>query len=385
MSRPARVIIDVGAARANLELVKRLCHPARVLAVVKAAAYGHGFAPMARAFAAADALGVAFLEEAAELRAAGARQPIVLLEGVFSDTELEVAASLDIQLVVHQEEQVRQLERWRGPPFMVWLKVDTGMHRLGFLPEAASAVRTRLEASGALAGPLTLMTHLANAQALDNAAVQAQVQLFDELTQGWRGPRSIANSAALLGYPATRRDWVRPGIMLYGVDPFERGTNLGAGLRPVMTLESALMVVRELPAGAGVGYGSAFICPERMPVGVVAIGYGDGYPYTVVAGAPVAVAGQATTVIGRVSMDMLMVDLRPVPNARVGDRVELWGNSVPVRDVARHVGGLSYSLLCNAGLRAVHLEIDSMASVPHPVPAVDDRGDASCQPERVLE
>lgn len=372
MSRPAVVVIDVAAARANLAALQAHAPGCRIMAVVKADAYGHGLVRMARAFAGADALGVASLDEALSLRAAGITQRIVLLEGVFCPADVRVAAQERFDLVVHQWEQIELLRAWQRPDFQLWFKIDTGMHRLGFLPDRASAAYAALLQLDCLAAPPVLMTHLANANARDRQAVAEQVAAFDALTTSWSGEQSIANSAAGLAFPETRRQWLRPGLALYGVEPFEPATGADFGLTPVMSLRSALIDVRELPAGARVGYGGGFVCPEAMRVGVVAMGYGDGYPYSPGAELPVLVAGMETRVVGRVSMDMLSVDLRGIPEARIGSPVELWGRGIAVTRVAEQVGCIPYSLLCAAGLRAPRVEQQAevmavAASMPAPV------------------
>lgn len=357
LSRPAHILIDREAARRNLAALRARAPGARVLAVVKADAYGHGMAAMAAAFREADGLGVAALEEAEVLRAAGWRGTILLLEGVHRAGDLPAAARLGCGLVVHRFGQVEALEAWSGPPFAVWLKADTGMHRLGFLAEEFRRAWERLHACAAVAGDPVLMTHLANAQARDQGSVTAQVRLFDAVTQGLPGARSIANSAALLADPLTHRDWVRPGLALYGVSPFEGVDEPPAGLVPVMRFSSELISVRQIPAGGALGYGGVFICPVNMSVGIVAAGYGDGYPTGDLTGTPVLVNGVRTRVLGRSSMDMLAVDLGPVPSAREGDPVELWGGHITVAEVARHAGSLPWALLCAARLRVPRAEL----------------------------
>jgi len=236
-------------------------------------------------------------------------------------------------------------------PVVAWLKIDTGMHRLGFAPEAAAAAYARLRDCRAVAGPPRLMTHLANADDRADAYTEDQLARFDTATADLTGPRSIANSAGLLGWSAAQRDWVRPGIMLYGVSPFS-DTEAGAlGLRPVMTLHSELIAVNHYRRGDAIGYGGTWACPEDMPVGVVGIGYGDGYPRHAVSGTPVLLNGRTVELVGRVSMDMICVDLRTQPRARVGDPVVLWGQGLPVEVVADHASTIGYELLCSVTQR----------------------------------
>ncbi|MGR8918747.1 MAG: alanine racemase [Gammaproteobacteria bacterium] len=348
MTRPARVIIDPQAARHNLALVRRLAPRARVMAVVKADAYGHGVERMAGCFADVDAFAVASLEEAVRLRDVGVDRPVVLLEGPFEAAELDTVVALGLELVVHTDEQVAMLAA-AGSRVPVWLKLDTGMHRLGFAPERAAAVAAALEG---LAAPLRYMTHFANAHRRGDDSVAAQAARFDAALANLPGERTLANSGALLTRPETHADWVRPGLMLYGASPLAGESAASLGLEPVMTLRSRLIAVRVVAAGETVGYGGAWTCPEAMPVGVVAFGYGDGYPRHAATGTPVLVNGVRTQVIGASSMDMLTVDLRPMPAAAVGDPVTLWGAGLPVELVAEAAGTIPYELLCGVCMRA---------------------------------
>ena len=352
MTRPARVIINPDAARHNLACVRERAPGARILAVIKADGYGHGISRMARLFEAADAFAVAALEEAVILREAGVDKPVVLLEGPFEAAELAPIEHLRLDLVVHTHEQLAMLERLSAP-LGIWLKFDTGMHRLGFAPgdfERAVAGARRH------ARPLRFMTHFANTHHRNDASVARQIACFSALMGAAEAERSLANSGAVLGYPQAHADWVRPGLMLYGVSPFDGENAHALGLRPVMTLRSRLIAVRTVRAGEAVGYGGAFVCPEDMPIGVVAYGYGDGYPRHAGTGTPVLVDGVRTQVIGNCSMDMMTVDLRPVPRARFGDAVTLWGDALPIEDVARASGTIPYELLCRVRMRALYEE-----------------------------
>ncbi|THF60298.1 alanine racemase [Pseudothauera rhizosphaerae] len=342
--RPARALIDLDALRHNYRLA-RLRHGSRALAVVKANAYGHGAVRCARALEAdADGFAVACLEEAQELRAAGITRPILLLEGVFEPAELDAVERDDLWMVVHHAEQLRIIEAARpATPYAVWLKINSGMNRVGFMPEAAADAWQRLNASGKV-GEITLMTHFARADEPHVIGTEAQISRFDAATADLPGARSLANSAGVLGWPAAHRDWARPGILLYGADPMP---DAGNGLLPVMTLESRVMAVRELAAGEPLGYGARFHAERPTRVGLVAMGYADGYPRSAPDGTPVSVDGQPTGLIGRVSMDMLSVDLTDLPAAGPGSRVELWGNEVPVNAVAQGAGTIAYELLCN--------------------------------------
>jgi alanine racemase len=352
LNRAARATIDTAALRANLAVVRRAAPGSRIMAVIKANAYGHGIVPVARALSAADAFAVARMEEAVAIREAGLDQRVVLLEGVFHPEQLALAGRLGLELVVHDPEQLAMLEGdAAGHRFPVWLKIDTGMHRLGFPVEDYAAARGRLEACAAVAGPLRYMTHLACADERDAAATGRQLELFGELLAGIDGERTIANSAGLLAWPDSRADWVRPGLMLYGASPFPEETGGSLGLKPAMTLSSELIAVKTVKAGGRVGYGGTWTAPRDTRIGVAAIGYGDGYPRRLGTGTPVRVAGQPATLVGRVSMDMITVDLSDAPSAGVGDEVVLWGEGVSVEPLAAAAGTIAYELLCGVTQR----------------------------------
>ncbi len=342
--RPARALIDLDALRHNYQLARTL-HGGRALAVIKANAYGHGATACARALATeADGFAVAFLEEALELRAAGIEQPILLLEGVFSADELDLVIRHDLWIVVHHAEQINLIRKAHPAlPLQVWLKLNSGMNRAGFLPHEVRPAWQQLKDSGRVAH-ITLMTHFARADEPHVHTTAEQIATFDAATRDLPGARSLANSAAILGWSAAHRDWSRPGILLYGADPMPGDPN---DLRPVMTLESAVMAVREIPTGAPLGYGARFCAERPTRVGLVALGYADGYPRAVPDGTPVAVDGVRTRLIGRVSMDMLTIDLTDLPAAGLGSRVELWGANVPVNRIAAAAGTIAYELLCN--------------------------------------
>ncbi len=356
MSRAIEAHLNLPAFQANLHLARRHAPGARVLAVIKADGYGHGLLRAARALDGADAFGVAAIDEALSLRAAGVGRPIVLLEGFFECAELAEIAARGLHTVVHHEWQLAALEAARLPaPLTVLLKIDSGMHRLGFPPAEAPAAYQRLAACPAVAH-IQLMTHFACADERDNPATLEQLRCFSAATRGLAGARSLANSAAILQWPATQGDWVRPGIMLYGVSPFADTVGEGEGLAPVMTLRSRLISVRHCRRGDAIGYGGAWRCPEDMPVGIVAAGYGDGYPRSAVSGTPVLVNGRRVPLVGRVSMDMLFVDLRGQPGAAPGDEVVLWGAGLPVEEVARGAGTIAYELLCGVTRRVRFVE-----------------------------
>lgn len=344
MSRPTTVAIDLDAIRENYLLARRV-HGAHALAVVKANAYGHGAIQCASALAPhADGFAVAFAQEAAELRANGITNPILVLEGVFDDTELTLASELDLWLVVHHEEQVKRLERSALDRRMhVWLKLDSGMHRAGIPCEQAREMHRRLMSSGNVA-EITLMTHFACADDTNSAMTEQQIARFDAATAELPGDRSLANSAGLLWWPRARREWARPGLMMYGIAP--EGNEL-PHLVPSMTFTSQIFAIREVQAGEPLGYGATFVATRTMRVGLVCAGYADGYPQTAPSGAPVAVNGHRTSLVGRVSMDMLMIDITNLPGVGIGSAVELWGATVRVTEVAKAAGRIAYELVCN--------------------------------------
>ncbi|MDW8324320.1 MAG: alanine racemase [Burkholderiales bacterium] len=342
--RPLVARIDTAALAHNLGVARRLAPGARILAVIKANGYGHGLAHVADALRAADGFAVLTLDEAAGLRTQGYTHPIVLLEGWFHPDELPEIARLRLRPVVHREDQIDLLTKARLDHRLdVWLKVDTGMHRLGLPPRRVRAAVERLR-SAAQVGSITLMTHFACADE-PQLGVQAQLDCFRGATEGLKLPVSLANSAALMRYPQTHADWVRPGLMLYGASPFAEHNGEGLGLLPAMTLSSAIIAVQRVRKGEGVGYGAAFVAPRDMDVGVVACGYADGYPRHAGTGTPVLVEGRPTRTLGRVSMDMLAVDLSAVPGAHVGSPVQLWGPGLPVERVAAAAGTVAYELL----------------------------------------
>jgi alanine racemase len=345
MTRDARAVIDLTALRHNLQVARDAAPAAKVLAVVKGNGYGHGLLPTAQALTAADGLAVSCLSEALPLREAGIAKPIVLLEGLFDARELELIEQHRLDLVVHSLWQVEALERagLRRPP-NIWLKVDSGMHRLGLPARALRDAYRRLRDLGA--GNLRLMTHLACADDRSSDYTRHQLAEFSRACEGLVGERSIANSAGLLAWPDTRADWVRPGIMLYGASPFADDLPQRPSLRPVMTLSSRIIAIQTFRRGERIGYAGAYTCPEDMPIGVVAMGYADGYPRHAPTGTPALVNGQRTQLVGRVSMDMLCVDLRGVGSAQVHDSVTLWGEGLPVEEVAQASGTISYELLC---------------------------------------
>ncbi|MDN2709253.1 alanine racemase [Janthinobacterium sp. SUN118] len=352
MPRPLIATIHLDAMQHNLARARACAQGAKVWAVVKANAYGHGLERAMRGFAQADGLALVEVDYAVRLRELGWTKPILLLEGFFDASDLPVMAQYGLSGSVHCVEQIAMLEAARLPrPIDVQLKMNTGMNRLGFTPQAVAAAYARLRAMPHV-GTITLMTHFANAdEAAPTRMPLAQQMLRFEAGAASIGtplPRSLCNSAGLLLHRLDS-DWVRPGIMLYGGTPSGApgGTSAQAfGLLPTMTLRSSIIGIQDIAAGEVVGYGSRYEAAGNVKVGVVACGYADGYPRHAPEGTPVLVDGVRTVLIGRVSMDMLMVDLTPVPGARVGSSVTLWGQGMPIDEVALAAGTIGYELMC---------------------------------------
>lgn len=339
--------IDLAALRHNLAQVRRHAPHSRVMAAIKADAYGHGAVHVARALGDdVDSFAVACLEEALVLREAHLRCKVALLEGILSMEEAKLSLRHELQVVVHDRWQLALLEQLpQGARVALWFKLDSGMHRLGFPLADVPGLWERLRArpDWEFCG---WITHLASADETDNPATREQVAAFTHALQGLPGPRSIGNSAGLMAWPEARVDWVRPGLMLYGASPLPGKTGDEVGLRPAMTLASRLIAIRRYPKDAAIGYGAAYRCPEDMAVGVAAVGYADGYHRALPSGTPVLVRGRRVPIVGRVSMDMISVDLRGAPDAQVGDGVTLWGPGLPVEDIAGRAGTVAYELLC---------------------------------------
>lgn len=358
MARPTIATIHLDALRHNLARVRTLAPRSKVMAVVKADGYGHGLERVAMALEGADAFGVAALADAERLRAAGLSQRIVLLSGFDEAADLGALRRLDVDTVVHHDSQLALLEAERvaGEPLRVWLKLDTGMHRLGFPAAHARELRARLSAMPNVAAELALMTHLASSDEFGGAQTQAQISTFQAAIAGIDGPRSLANSAGVLGWPMAHAHWVRPGGALYGVSAVAGVSGLDFGLAPAMTLSTRLIAINRVARGERVGYSATWECPEDMDVGIAAIGYGDGYPRHAPPGTPVLINGRRVPVIGRVSMDLMTLDLRGVPGARVGDPVVLWGRGLPVEEIAAHAGTIGYEPICSITRRVRFVE-----------------------------
>lgn len=342
--RPIQATIDLSALEHNLARAKRLAPRSRVMAVVKANAYGHGLLRAAQALSDADGFAVLELDAAIRLRSAGYRQTILLLEGFFSLEELALIEHHHLTMVVHSADQLRILSSCAAEKrFDVFLKINTGMNRLGFRPEDTAQALAALKSHRGIR-EVTLMTHFASADGEDGVAEQLRV--FNDAAAGAALPRSLANSPALLRYPETHGEWVRPGLMLYGASPFSKQSAEELGLRPAMTLTTQIIALQQLKPGERVGYRGRFTADMPMSVGLVAAGYADGYPRGAPTGTPVLVDGVRTRTLGLVAMDMLCVDLTPIAKPRVGAPVTLWGEGLPVEEVAKSAGRVSYELLC---------------------------------------
>ena len=351
VSRPTTATIHTDALRHNLTKVRQTAPNSKVMAVVKADAYGHGLERVASALESADAFGVAAMSDAERIRAAGISQPILLLSGLDEVSDVARLAELQTDSVIHHVSQIEFLEEAQSVarPIDVWMKVDSGMHRLGFYTGDVPVMYGRLQAlqGKGIVGKIRALNHFAASDELDSPVTQQQMDVFQNTVQGLQVERSLANSAAILSWPNSHCEWVRAGGALYGQTVVEGKTGADFGLRPAMTFSTRLIAVNQIKQGERVGYGGAYECPETMPVGVAAIGYGDGYPRAVKSGTPVMVNGQMTQIIGRVSMDLMTIDLRGIGGADVGSVVTLWGPELPVETIGAAAGTIGYELTCS--------------------------------------
>ena len=348
MSRPARAVFNLDALKHNYRLAKKLAGNGKVMAVVKADAYRHGAIACSRALASeADGFAVACIEEALELRDAGIDHTILILEGFFELAELADIARLKLDIVVQNPDQLLMLEQTPLPSqIRVWLKMDSGMHRVGFLPEQYRDAWERLNQLPWV-NDIVLMSHLSCADEESNGYTLNQLETFERYTLGLPGERSIANSAGLVQFPQARSDWNRPGLMLYGASPFTHAHPIADQLKPVMELHSAIISVKEVPAGSAVGYAGRGVTSQQSRLGVIAMGYADGYPLHANNGTPILVNGKRVPLIGRVSMDMLTVDLTGMDDVKVGDPALLWGEGLSVCEIAERANTIPYQLFCN--------------------------------------
>jgi alanine racemase len=355
----AHAVVDRTALQHNLSVVRAVTPRSKIMAVVKANAYGHGLVRVAKAMAQADAFAVARADEGVTLRKAGVSQRVAVLQGFVSGEELRLLMHYQLEPVVHSLHQVECLERIRlSEPVTIWLKLDSGMHRLGFDRKTFAPALARLRRCSTVRKPFALITHLANADVLDDPVTEQQTGFFRMAMDGVQAERSIANSAGVLGWRNTHAEWVRPGLALYGVSPFAATESaISAQLRPAMALRTRLIAIKSLEAGAAVGYGGDWICRRPTRLAVAAIGYGDGYPRHAPSGTPVLVNGHRAPLAGRVSMDMISVDVTDCPRAEVGDPVTLWGDGLPVEEVAAFAQTIPYELLCGVTQRVRFVEI----------------------------
>lgn len=352
MTPAAYAIVDLNALKHNVEKVRSYAPNSKIMAVIKANAYGHGLLRIVGALQDVDGVAVARADEAIQLRRAGYSNRIVILEGFVCEQELNELAQYGLDVVVHSMNQVEILEKYSAVhKVSVWLKLDTGMNRLGLKAQAFSDAYQRLLNCSMVSQPISLMSHFSSADDIDSVATQQQIKLFNEVTKIYPGEKSIANSAAIMTLKESLIDWVRPGLMLYGVSPFIGESGRGSGLKPVMSLHSRLISVKTIDPGDAVGYSGTWVCQTQTRLGVVAIGYGDGYPRAAKTGTPVLVNGKRVPLIGRVSMDMITVDLSSQPYSKAGDPVTLWGEDLPVEEVAECSDTIPYTLLCGVTQR----------------------------------
>ncbi|MCB1983823.1 MAG: alanine racemase [Burkholderiales bacterium] len=351
MPRPIQAYIDLAALTHNLSITRQYAPDARIMAVIKANAYGHGLLHTAHALKTVDGFALLELEAAISLREAGFDHPILLLEGFFSTQELALLEKYRLSAVVHHNEQVAMLSNCKHRELNIFLKINSGMNRLGFPPEQFPDVFKNLSNNPAIS-QITVMTHFATADgAINNARFCHQLQLFDQITRNTLRPCTLANSAAIIRYPETHRDWIRPGLMLYGASPFATHTAADFKLKPVMTLVSKIIAIHHLKKGDIVGYSGSFQAEKPMQIGIVACGYADGYPRHAPTGTPVLVNNQICRLIGKVSMDMLAVDLTDSNDIKVSSPVTLWGQGLPVEKIANSAETVSYELLCSLSTR----------------------------------
>jgi alanine racemase len=357
MSRSVRATIHVAALRENLERIRAAAPRSRVMAVVKADGYGHGLERVAAALAGADAFGVASIADGERLRRAGFAHRIVVLSGIDCGADIAAMQALELDSVVHHEAQIGLFEQHRGGPALgLWLEIDTGMHRLGLPPTAVPAALARLTRLAHVAPDPVLMSHFANSDVSTDPVTLRQIERFEAIAAGRRLARSLANSAGVLGFPQACDEWVRVGGLLYGISVIAGRSGTDLGFLPAMTLSTRLIAINAVERGERIGYAGTYTCPEAMRVGVATIGYGDGYPRHARGGAPVLIGGREAAIVGRVSMDLITIDLRAHPDAAIGDEVVLWGRGLPVERVAEAAATIGYELVCGMTRRVEFVE-----------------------------
>lgn len=347
MTRAAQALLSTENLLHNIAIIQKHAPRAQIMAMVKANAYGHGLRSVAlRIQHIIDSFGVASIDEAQALRRVGITRPITLLEGIFEPDELIIAAQEDFNLVFHNTTQVQWLNtRTVDTPLTAWLKIDTGLGRLGFAPHETHQAYQLLSASPSIRQPIGIISHFACADTKEHPLNNQQISVFQRYINNIPGPKSLCNSAGIFSFPEHQYDVVRPGIALYGISPVIGISAQQLGLKPVMTLTTRLITVRTAQKGSSLGYGARYTCPETMPIGVIAMGYGDGLPRTAHDGMPILVNGVRCHLVGRVSMDMATIDLRNYPHARVGDSVTLWGEGLPIEDIAPYTENIPYDII----------------------------------------
>ncbi|MFT5757695.1 MAG: alanine racemase [Alteromonadaceae bacterium] len=361
MSRPARAIINLSNLTLNLKVAQSLSPSSKTVAVVKANGYGHGLKEVALALDNnADALAVACIDEALEIRAAGVKSPIIILEGFYDKNEVEVAAANNFWLVLSCLESIDSILKMKlKDKLTLWLKVETGMHRFGLSYDDLNQAYAKLLASDAINKNIVIMTHFACADELDNQMTAEQIKEFKTLTVSTNVQHSLANSAGLLAWPESRAHWNRPGYMLYGVNPLKHDHINAKNLKAVMTLKSAITHIKSIESGDSVGYGSAWTADRDSTIAIVAIGYGDGYPRNARNGTPVLVNGVRIPLVGRVSMGVITIDITDNKNIAVGDEVILWGDGLSISEVASNAGTVGYELLAGMPARVPRIYQES--------------------------
>ncbi|MDH5369760.1 MAG: alanine racemase [Gammaproteobacteria bacterium] len=358
-SSTTQAVIDLSACRHNLSVAQKAAPNSKCIVIIKANAYGHGMVKIAASLSEADAFGVARIDEAIQLRNADITAPILLLEGFSSKEELNRISEYNLDCVIHNENQLQLLEKSTAAAITVWLKIDSGMHRLGFNPGDVKDAMQRLEKCSSIKQPVKLMTHLANADDKHDDKTLKQIDVFYQTISDFKETEtSIANSAGILGWPQSHASWNRPGIMLYGVSPFINSTAEEHNLKPVMTLSSQLIAVKKVNKGERIGYGGTYVCDKDMTIGIIAIGYGDGYPRHAKTGTPVLLNGKRCSLLGRVSMDMICIDLSEQSTAKVNDPVILWGKGLPIEEIAESAETIGYELLCGVTSRVEFIYSD---------------------------
>ncbi|MCK4842094.1 MAG: alanine racemase [Methylococcales bacterium] len=352
MINSAYALINLSAIEHNIAKVKEYAPQAKIMAVIKANAYGHGLLTVVKALAEVDAVAVARISEGIRLRNAGFKDRVLILEGFVSVQELEDLIIYDLEAVIHSWEQIEVLKAYQAKQKLsVWLKLDSGMNRLGLKVKEFSAAYQQLQSCHSVNQPISLMTHLSSADDVNSDVTVQQISRFNDVVNEYPDDKSIANSAGLLAWPDSITDWVRPGIMLYGVSPFQDKNGKEFGLKPVMSFFSRLLAVKDIAIGDSVGYAGTWVCQKPTKLGVIAIGYGDGYPRYAKPGTPVLVNGQRVSLVGRVSMDMITVDLTSESKAKAGDPVTLWGEGLAVEEIAHYSDTIPYTLLCGVTQR----------------------------------